>query len=203
MRYYGEWADVPCNMLYPFICSDVKGQNVTFAYVNQTMTFPDAQRYCREQYTDLASVRDMAENQKIYELIPAGQIAWIGLFRDCWKWVDGSNASFTYWNTGKPDSPDNYCAAAYFAVSGKWEDWTCDWKRAFICYSAPVLKQVMRVKLERKSSLDLNDVAMQEELLNKIKLKLEDQGVKKDVKLSWWEHTDGKIFHKDEEEDEQ
>ncbi|XP_041859821.1 macrophage mannose receptor 1-like isoform X2 [Melanotaenia boesemani] len=131
----GEWSDVPCSLPFPSVCADVKGQEVTFTYVTEEMTFPEAQSYCRANHTDLACIRNMAENQKIHKLIPAGQSTWIGLFRDCWKWVDGSNSSFTYWNTDEPGGADQYCAAAYFAASGKWADWTCEWKRASICYS--------------------------------------------------------------------
>uniref|UniRef100_A0A4W6G681 C-type lectin domain-containing protein n=1 Tax=Lates calcarifer TaxID=8187 RepID=A0A4W6G681_LATCA len=73
-----------------------------------------AQSYCRANHTDLASVRNMEENQKIMELLPSGQSVWIGLFRDSWKWSDGSNSSFRYWITGEPNGGTENCVAANF-----------------------------------------------------------------------------------------
>uniref|UniRef100_A0A3P9DNU3 C-type lectin domain-containing protein n=1 Tax=Maylandia zebra TaxID=106582 RepID=A0A3P9DNU3_9CICH len=113
------------------------GLYVTFVFIKNMMTWTDAQSFCRANYTDLASVRNMSENQKIKELIPKGKKAWIGLFRDSWKWIDGSSSSFRYWDTKEPNNNfhKEMCVAAYFGKEGKWEDWNCDYKRAFVCYS--------------------------------------------------------------------
>ncbi|GLD62040.1 aggrecan core protein-like protein [Lates japonicus] len=149
----------------------------------------------------------MGENQKVTELLPSGQDVWIGFFRDSWKWSDGSNSSFRYWNeaAGEPNNSDwnEDCAAAVFSSSssGKWEDWPCNWRRAFICYSVlPVSKKVVRVRLMKKSSsLDLNDPAVMEDILRQFKQKLKDEGVDGDVQLSWKKQSDGKVFHKEKE----
>ncbi|XP_075946606.1 uncharacterized protein LOC142948447 [Anarhichas minor] len=61
----------------------------TFVLINNTMTWTEAQSYCREHHTDLASVRNMEEIQKVQNLVPYGDV-WIGLSRDGWKWSDGS-----------------------------------------------------------------------------------------------------------------
>ncbi|KAE8292699.1 hypothetical protein D5F01_LYC07788 [Larimichthys crocea] len=79
------------------VCMYVKGSDVTFVLINKTMTWTEAQNYCRTNYTDLASVRNMTENQKIQDLKGTEDKVWIGLFRDFWKWSDGSNSSFRYW----------------------------------------------------------------------------------------------------------
>lgn len=99
------------------------------------MTWTEAQSYCREHHTDLASVRDETENQKVQELVPAGT-AWIGLYRDSWKWSDGSSSSFRFWKTGEPNNywGNETCAAAAFRDSGKWADWPCNKKFPSICY---------------------------------------------------------------------
>uniref|UniRef100_A0A3Q3IY29 C-type lectin domain-containing protein n=1 Tax=Monopterus albus TaxID=43700 RepID=A0A3Q3IY29_MONAL len=107
----------------PLHCGLLSGLNGTFFFITTTtMTWNEAQTYCRVHHTDLAIVRNMTENQKIKDLVPSGQTVWIGLFRDSWKWSDGSKFSFSYWKQNLSDS--NY-----------WEDWNCDEKRAFICYS--------------------------------------------------------------------
>ncbi|XP_050926952.1 L-selectin-like [Lates calcarifer] len=131
----GQWADKSCDVLSTAVCMDVRGSNVTFVFISKTMTWTEAQSYCRANHTDLASVRNMEENQKIMELLPSRQDIWIGLFRDSWKWSDGSNSSFRYWITGEPNGPKENCAVADFSSSGKWVDVICDHRTAFICYS--------------------------------------------------------------------
>ncbi|XP_074530870.1 macrophage mannose receptor 1-like [Halichoeres trimaculatus] len=223
----GKWNDAPCERQYQPICSNVTGSNVTFFPIPTSMSWTEAQSYCRENHTDLASVRNMAENQKIKELVPAGQSrVWIGLSREPWKWVDGSSSSFRYWRqeTNEPNNnlKNEACVAAYFG-DGSWEDWPCDLKRAFVCYRdlasedklqeqkdllakeepqgqkvTPVFKQVIKVKMETQKNLNLNDPAVMEEMLKQLKQKLKDQGVNESVKLSWRKQADGKVFHKEE-----
>uniref|UniRef100_A0A8C6M0A5 C-type lectin domain-containing protein n=1 Tax=Nothobranchius furzeri TaxID=105023 RepID=A0A8C6M0A5_NOTFU len=107
------------------------GQDATFAYINTTMNWTNAQSYCREHHTDLASVRNMSENQNVMKLIPAGQVAWIGLYRESWKWVNGRTPTFMYWSSTKPDGLTSNCATAYLSGAGRWEDWSCSAQKAF------------------------------------------------------------------------
>ncbi|KAE8277489.1 hypothetical protein D5F01_LYC24568 [Larimichthys crocea] len=134
-----------------------KGSDVTFVLINKTMTWTEAQNYCRTNYTDLASVRNMTENQKIQDLKGTEDKVWIGLFRDSWKWLDGSNSSFSVYN--------------------KTSDQTA-------C-------------VEEDSGQDLNDPAVNEQMLEQLRQRLKDHGVNPDdVKLSWRKQADGKVFHK-------
>ncbi|XP_041858775.1 C-type mannose receptor 2-like [Melanotaenia boesemani] len=130
----GLWFDAPCEFKHRLVCVNISGQNVSFVGINEIRTWTEAQSYCRENYTDLASVRNMAENQKVTNLFP-GQYVWIGLFRDSWKWVDGRNRSFTYWVEDQPYGPDQQCVVSNFADSGKWEDRYCNLMMPFICES--------------------------------------------------------------------
>ncbi|XP_065820155.1 uncharacterized protein [Labrus bergylta] len=200
----GLWNDEPCERLYKPVCSDVTGSNVTFVLINTNMSWTEAQSYCREHHTDLASVRNLDENQKIKELI-SGLTVWIGFSRETWKWTDGRNSSFRFWKKNPPEPNNNYeketCVAAYFEDSGRWEDWPCHYKRASICYrDASLSQRVVKVRLvKRSSSLDLNDAAVMDAMLKQLKQKLKDQGLKEeDVKLSWRKQADGKVFHKEE-----
>uniref|UniRef100_A0A8D3CID5 C-type lectin domain-containing protein n=1 Tax=Scophthalmus maximus TaxID=52904 RepID=A0A8D3CID5_SCOMX len=71
-----------------------------FVYVNEYMNWSDAQNYCREHFTDLATVRNDTENLKIHKLLTENKDSWIGLFRDPhFYWSDGSVFSFSYWYT--------------------------------------------------------------------------------------------------------
>ncbi|XP_035799713.2 putative C-type lectin domain family 20 member A, partial [Amphiprion ocellaris] len=159
MWYSEKWNDYPCESTIPSVCSDVRGQNVTFVYINIPMTWTEAQSYCRAHHTDLASVRNMTENQKVVELIPSGRKVWIGLFRHL-SWSDGQIYSFHYWENTKLDGAGENCVAANFADSGKWSGVGCDSDLTFICYSQSAQRHVMKAKLEAmepNSNLDVDD----------------------------------------------
>ncbi|XP_039656968.1 macrophage mannose receptor 1-like isoform X2 [Perca fluviatilis] len=200
MRPDGLWFDDSCKLgIFP-VCADIKGSNVTFVIIPSPITWTKAQSYCRALYTDLASVRNMTENQKVQALTAGGNLVWIGLFRDSWKWSDGSNSSFSFWKNGQPDNNNGNkaCVAADFSQSGAWEDWPCDMERAFICFGPVVSKKVMKVKFENKKNLDLNDSAVMEAMLKQLKQKLRAQGLDDNIKLSWRKQADGKVFHKED-----
>jgi len=108
-----------------------------YVFIETMMPWTEAQSYCREHHTDLASVRNMAENQLVQNLIPSGVNVWIGLFSDRWQWSDGSGSSFRDWNPLVPRPPDgssDACVAADFSADGHWETLDCNVKSAFICY---------------------------------------------------------------------
>ena len=86
-------------------------------------------------YTDLVTVRNETENQKVKDTAD-GETVWIGLFRDSWKWSDGSNSFFRYWASGEPSNGQEQCVAMNFDDSGRWEDWSCSHKKPFICYKS-------------------------------------------------------------------
>ncbi|XP_078025847.1 C-type mannose receptor 2-like [Epinephelus lanceolatus] len=200
----GLWNGHWCSDSLKVVCSYVRGSDVTFILINKSMTWTEAQSHCRVNYTDLTSVRNMTENQKVQELIPAGERVWIGLFRDSWKWSDGSNSSFRDWVPGEPDNHggSQHCVLVHFShslYSGQWHDDPCDYRKAFICYGTPTTKQVFRLKFHTQdSSLDPNDPAVMEDTLKKLKQKLKDQGLGDNIKLSWRKQPDGKVFHKEE-----
>ena len=106
------------------------GPNATFTLFQNTMTWTEAQSACRKDDTDLASVRNLVENQRLEN--SAGRGYWIGLYRDSWKWSDGSFSSFRYWAENEPNH--RVCVAAAFHDSEKWEGLYCGLKKPFICY---------------------------------------------------------------------
>lgn len=68
--------------------------------ISTAMTFDDAQSYCRQHYTDLASSTTAEENTIIKKTVTGN--SWFGLFRDIWMWVDKSNFSAFGWLRGSP-----------------------------------------------------------------------------------------------------
>uniref|UniRef100_A0A3B1JPG5 C-type lectin domain-containing protein n=1 Tax=Astyanax mexicanus TaxID=7994 RepID=A0A3B1JPG5_ASTMX len=110
-----------------------------FVLVFQLMTWTEAQRYCREHHTDLASVRNEAENQKLRLMINDYYdgyygAAWIGLYRTR-LWSDNSSSSFSYWKTGQPDNAgqSEHCTAVSFRDYWRWRDEDCYQTFPFFC----------------------------------------------------------------------
>ncbi len=97
-------------------------------------TWTEAQRYCREKYTDLATADDMNDMNELNELkksLNDGRV-WIGLQktgRDEWHWSAGEPALYLDWGEKQPEGRD-YCA---MMKNGKFEDLPCTDNRTFIC----------------------------------------------------------------------
>ncbi|XP_063049094.1 C-type mannose receptor 2-like, partial [Engraulis encrasicolus] len=110
-----------------------------YVLVSPGKNWTEAQRYCREEHTDLASLRNQTENDLVTKIkgFPNPGEVWIGLFRDAWEWSDGSNSSFRHWEHGEPnygdDNPKDFCVEMK-SPSGQWNDQSCDTPRPFICY---------------------------------------------------------------------
>ncbi|XP_063323898.1 macrophage mannose receptor 1-like [Pelmatolapia mariae] len=94
-----KWADYPCSDTFQFICYDEKKKdNKTFHLIKTSVNWTQAQSHCRQHHTDLASGLDQIYSEEFKNLQNSTAL-WIGLFRDSWRWSDGSNFSFRYWDT--------------------------------------------------------------------------------------------------------
>ncbi len=110
-------------------------------------TWAEAQMYCREKYTDLASVRNETERQQILSIGQSNNV-WIGLHRNR-LWSDQSSSSFTYWlpstqsDAAQPDNGANvqgqlgsqHCTTVSLQHFGQWTDENCFDSLPFFCYS--------------------------------------------------------------------
>ncbi|KAG9278089.1 C-type mannose receptor 2-like [Astyanax mexicanus] len=108
--------------------------------VTEPKTWVQAQSYCRQKYTDLATVDNMAEMEELQGFIPPGfsDSIWIGLKRGpmrLWGWSSGEVLQYTNWNPGEPNGvvTDRWCGAIY--KLGGWIDTSCTNMFKFICYS--------------------------------------------------------------------
>ncbi|XP_066512932.1 C-type mannose receptor 2-like [Hoplias malabaricus] len=140
-KYDGTWVDVICGHQYSFVCYDVSGNkahNQTYRFISDAKTWREAQSYCRDNYTDLTSVRDQSDNQQIWSMTTTSSSnnVWIGLFNDSWQWSDQSISSFRYWQSGQPNNLGGFekCAAVYMEDQGQWHDVNCECMNPFICY---------------------------------------------------------------------
>uniref|UniRef100_A0A3Q0SQ50 C-type lectin domain-containing protein n=1 Tax=Amphilophus citrinellus TaxID=61819 RepID=A0A3Q0SQ50_AMPCI len=96
-------------------------------------TWDDAQSYCRKYYSDLVSVRNQSENEQLQNLLNNSH-TWIGLYRNSWKWSDGSAYSFTNWAPNNPSNVDTRSCGNIYA--GKWYNGGCTNYMYFVCYTA-------------------------------------------------------------------
>jgi len=140
-----------------FLGSEMASQKYILVY--EFKTWAGAQSYCREKYTDLASVRDEAERQQILRLTNVyyhgvfyGTDVWIGLHRNR-LWSDQSSSSFTYWlpaiqiDYAQPDNGINvpgqmgvqHCTAVSLQHFGRWTDERCFASLPFFCYSGELI----------------------------------------------------------------
>ncbi|KAI4896350.1 hypothetical protein NFI96_021815 [Prochilodus magdalenae] len=137
----GTWNDESCDTTYPFVCyHENKTNNETYIFINEMKKWSDAQTHCRKQYTDLASVRNLTENQQIWALARSSisDSFWIGLFNDSWMWADQSDSSFRYWTDNQPDNQENSenCSIVSMADQGRWHDENCEKLHPFICHES-------------------------------------------------------------------
>ena len=103
------------------------------------MTWTNAQKYCREKFTDLATVRSDAENQAMHA-VALSAYPWFGLHIDPNSyWSDGSISSFRHWEGASlpVGSMSVVCGVAALQNSGKWKFLQCETRLPFVCYSVP------------------------------------------------------------------
>ncbi len=117
-----------------------------FEYVQMSMNCTEAQRYCREKYSDLASIDNSADVTELLKSVNGASgisAVWIGLmdtFRSEWKWSLGDPAFymaheplFRNWALNRPNNGQYYCT--YMSQGGLWHDDYCTSQKFFICYN--------------------------------------------------------------------
>uniref|UniRef100_A0A3P9IBW4 C-type lectin domain-containing protein n=1 Tax=Oryzias latipes TaxID=8090 RepID=A0A3P9IBW4_ORYLA len=87
-----------------------------YHYIGQKLNWTDAQRFCREFHTDLATVSSTADMDQLRSALEKKMKAWIGLHNsNTWRWsLSGLhfNESDTKWGSGEPKDGKN-CGAIW------------------------------------------------------------------------------------------
>ncbi|XP_073777585.1 uncharacterized protein isoform X3 [Danio rerio] len=134
---FGKWASYSCGLQQPFICYGGTKFPYIYQYVNKSMTWPDAQSYCRARFTDLATVDTMDDVNRLVNIVDPGfsGSVWIGLQnggQNRWIWSLGNGvlSTYSFWNPGEP-SGDGDCGSSTY---GNWSDESCSTVLPFLCF---------------------------------------------------------------------
>ncbi|KAG1937892.1 hypothetical protein F2P79_017912 [Pimephales promelas] len=104
----GQLHDIFCNSLYPFVCHEDK-----LILITETLTWTEALRYCRQNYTDLVSVHSVQMQEEVMNVVKRAstEAVWLGLHNYCsmnmWLWLSGEIVCYQNWAPGNGTTPEN------------------------------------------------------------------------------------------------
>ncbi|KAL7842928.1 hypothetical protein SRHO_G00246170 [Serrasalmus rhombeus] len=133
MKADGSWENLQCTEKRNFMCYK-RDTDLTLKYyfIFDSLSWFEAQRYCRTSYTDLVSIRDQNQNEAVRtEGLNSSMSFWIGLLRDEWEWTDGGRSAYRNWEIYQPWSTGD-CVRM---KDGKWEAKPCSYSYSTLCYS--------------------------------------------------------------------
>lgn len=117
-----------------------------YVIVEKGIPWAEAQSYCRDKYTDLATVGNKEESDKLDAITKryfSGAL-WIGLYDDInsWRWslreegyYGEGEAEFRMWMSGDPNNYGGYENCSKMNADGLWTDFPCTFTKPFVCYN--------------------------------------------------------------------
>uniref|UniRef100_A0A8C6S5S1 C-type lectin domain-containing protein n=1 Tax=Neogobius melanostomus TaxID=47308 RepID=A0A8C6S5S1_9GOBI len=105
----------------------------TLYVVETSSSWEDALAHCRANHSELAMIRSSAENSEVTSLVASlnPSIAWIGLYRESWRWSDNTPVNFTNWRSVWDVIRGLHCAAE--TADHVWSPTGCDAQLPFFC----------------------------------------------------------------------
>ncbi|XP_038124353.1 macrophage mannose receptor 1-like [Cyprinodon tularosa] len=125
-------------------CCVMVCQSYQYRYIKEEKNWTEAQRYCREKYTDLATVSNMTDMKSLLSNQDKDMNeSWIGLYDQkngnrTWHWsLPGVKFDKNYqrWKDGEPnDAGPGVENCGFMWNSLKWGDISCNKPLYFLCY---------------------------------------------------------------------
>ncbi|XP_036419930.1 macrophage mannose receptor 1-like isoform X2 [Colossoma macropomum] len=138
-----KWITV---LLFSAVCGVSASVPYQYLFVNENKTWTEAQSYCRQMNTELATINNMEEMENLNATLKdkARSLVWIGLEKgDTWKWqwslaagnFNSEGDAYRNWSQGEPNNNGGkeFCVAMKNR-DGTWIDDNCDTPRTFMCY---------------------------------------------------------------------
>uniref|UniRef100_A0A3Q1IH76 C-type lectin domain-containing protein n=1 Tax=Anabas testudineus TaxID=64144 RepID=A0A3Q1IH76_ANATE len=118
-----------------------------YHFFNETKTWSEAQTYCRERYTDLATVDNEDDMEQLITATGIGYQGevWIGLHDNSfdWEWSLGNlkyyqanDWNFRKWYPGEPNNARTKGQLCVVSLQGYLYDYFCNDLYAFVCYNS-------------------------------------------------------------------
>ncbi|XP_038587259.1 C-type mannose receptor 2-like isoform X2 [Micropterus salmoides] len=136
-------------------------QTRQYYFESTPLNWTEAQSFCRQVYTDLATIENTTDVSAVLRTTPSytGK-AWIGLYGDNWRWSlsDSSfygegETEFRNWAPGYPYNPygQQNCVLlrSQYYYTGMWQSYFCTYQLRFVCYNGSVNDTSSFVKVNR------------------------------------------------------
>ncbi|XP_055359301.1 macrophage mannose receptor 1-like isoform X2 [Betta splendens] len=166
MNPNGQWNDVICDQLNPFVC-----------YNANNFTWSSARAYCRQYFTDLTTIDYSDVNAAVNNVFSAKsqtQLVWIGLYRVPWTWSDNSPSTYRSWYSFSPNNVLYTEFCVYMSSTYQWDDLNCGNVLAFVCEQVSIKKTMIRIKI--KTDADITNSAINAQILQQLGAKRSIQG---------------------------
>jgi len=164
------------NLIFHLVLIEQTSQHQRmFIQVPLRMNWSSAQEYCREHYTDLATIRDEEDIDAIQSQSFPYYWYWIGLQRDKtnhdeWNWSDGDESTLTKWETIQPNDVDENEDCVTLKTVLEWHDDNCNEHHPFVCQDDLILVKENKTwedALEHCRNLDI-DPSVSDTYLNHV-----------------------------------
>mmetsp|Transcript_36986 Transcript_36986/g.32687 ORF Transcript_36986/g.32687 Transcript_36986/m.32687 type:complete len:396 (+) Transcript_36986:91-1278(+) len=126
----------------------INGQSSSWIFINESVSYTDAQSQCESLGTNLATITNLEEAEQAFELCKNGDInnnnygnCWIGYYRtdisNEWQWESGSSSTYTRWGSGEPGN--KLCAHLWpgARTAGEWGGEPCSRTKPILCDQPP------------------------------------------------------------------